>query len=189
MKWLTRSTVGAAVLVSALAMPATSLAKVYGVAEWFNTATHQEGGRMTTTISPVGAADWSSGGHVNQTIWVGTNGATQLQDWVELGYTKGFEGANVLTFYWADQRPNGGGYHEHQITSVDANVGDTHKLWIVYIGNDKWNVNIGATNVATSVANPDPSHSLDVLPQEVGGAGDWWPAAECAVGSLLVVVA
>ena len=64
----------------------------WGVAEWFNTANDQGGGRVNTTVSATGISGAPSGHHINQTIWVGTNGATSLQYWIELkrpGFRRG----------------------------------------------------------------------------------------------------
>ena len=128
---------------------------------WLNTTNDQQGGRYWTTVSPIGIHDAASGNHINQTLWVASNGATDLGYWTEVGYIKGFACDTTLEFYWADNRPNGGGFNKHLVTIIpNPVVGNTYKLWIVYVGNSDWNVNIGGSNVGDSTSNPGGSHSV-----------------------------
>jgi hypothetical protein len=134
----------------------------WGVAEWFNTANDQGGGSVDTTVSATGISGASSGNHINQTLWVGTDGATDLQYWVELGYDKGLVDCSTdLNFYWADNRPNGGSYHQHLITQFTPAVGTTYGLMIDYVGSSTWNVVINETRVAQSTSNPGDSYSME----------------------------
>jgi len=91
----------------------------WGDAQWFNTANDQGGGKIDTTVSAVGVSGASGGSHVNQTLWVGTDGATALQEWVELGYIKSIDCTTNLEFYWADERDScffGNCFNTHLIT-------------------------------------------------------------------------
>ncbi|WDL99695.1 hypothetical protein [Alicyclobacillus sp. ALC3] len=110
----------------------------YGVAQW-NNATTNEGAYADLYISSGSAADYASGGHINQTVWEGTNYSSTGSDWVEGGYTYGYHGANVLTYYWAQNNPTTG-YSDHRVTSTTPTVGNWEPVEVYYIGNDTWDV-------------------------------------------------
>lgn len=132
----------------------------WAAAYWSNAADDQGGGSYDTTVSPIGISGASSGNHINQTLWVGSDGTTDLAYWTELGYIKGFACDTTLEFYWADNRPNGGGFNKHLITSFTPVVGDTYGQMIDYVGSDTWNVVINETRVGQSTSNPGDSYSM-----------------------------
>ncbi len=74
------------------------------------------GGADTVYVVSGSAADWSSGKFLDEELWVGTNNGPPGSTWVEVGYTygavAGYSGPGP-NWFWADMRPNGGGYHEH----------------------------------------------------------------------------
>src|ERR1035437_8480906 len=81
--------------------------KTYALADWDTTgggtshAPQNQGGYADMYIAPGVANDWASGGHINQTLWVATdNSTTASQYWVEGGYSYGYRGSNILTYYW-----------------------------------------------------------------------------------------
>ncbi len=52
--------------------------------------------------SCVGWNEYPLWGHINDTLWMSTNNQDDFDDFVEIGYTRGFHQSNILTFYWAD---------------------------------------------------------------------------------------
>jgi hypothetical protein len=126
--------------------PTSALAKTYATADWSTTmgatthAPQNQGGYANMYIAPGVAYDWSSGGHINQTIWVATDNSTSVGTyWVEGGYTYGYGGSNVLTYYWAHRSPIYG-YAQHNITSITPAVGYWEPIQIKYVGNNAWNI-------------------------------------------------
>lgn len=65
------------------------------------------------------APDWAGSGHSNTAVWMGTNGNILLT-WVEVGFTQGWKGSDIYTFYAAHKYPNGGGYtySDHKFTTA-----------------------------------------------------------------------
>jgi hypothetical protein len=96
------------------------LPNYHGIAEWFGTYPNK-GAKTYSYVWPGTAADWPSGGHINQTLWEGSNSDPTGQYWTEIGYTHGWKGQNITTWYWADSRPNGGGYHDHKLSGTVSN--------------------------------------------------------------------
>lgn len=110
------------------------------------------------------AIDWSSNGHINETLWEGTAGSTSLASWVEIGYTHGgFQSSNVFTFYWADKRPTHP-YSEHIINTPGVSVGNWYNLMVKYTNNSTWTVYINGQQPngggGISVDNPANSQSM-----------------------------
>lgn len=110
------------------------------------------------------AYDYASGGHINATLWEGTAGSTNLTYWVEIGYTKGWQGSNALTWYRADNRPNGLGYFQHKINTPGITAGTWHTLQIEFVGSNKWQVTIDGTKPNNGggawTSNPSPGKSM-----------------------------
>lgn len=138
-------------------------AHYYGIALW-GSAPQNKGPYTDLYISKGSAADWASGGFIEQTLWEGPSNSPSGSYWVEAGYTYGWEGKNILTYYRADNRPNGGGYHEHQITSITPTVGTWEPIEITYVGNNQWNVYYNFTlqkdpNGYNSISTNNPPYS------------------------------
>jgi hypothetical protein len=91
-------------------------------------------------IASGSASDAASLGHINQTIWVATDNSTGSGTyWVEGGYTYGYHGSNILTYYWAHKSPTYG-YGDHQITSITPTVGNWVPIQVRYSTNNTWNI-------------------------------------------------
>src|SRR5262249_38413260 len=127
----------------------------WAAARWWNIANVQDGGTFDTTVSPIGISGAPNGNHINQSLWVGTDGSHTIYPddyWVEMGYIKGFACDTNLDFYWADERPTYG-FAKHQITAFTPVVGDGYSFQIVYVGNTNWNVNLDLSNAGVSTDN------------------------------------
>jgi hypothetical protein len=91
---------------------------------------------------------------VNYEQWLDTdlNTAPIGDYWVEGGakFGIGVTGADEgFQWFWADSRPNGGGYHEHYLGAASFNPETVAFNWVTGTGN--WNVLFNGTTVGTSV--------------------------------------
>lgn len=138
----------------------------YGVVDWSATT----GGGKTGIYVPYSNLSVANiyTDFENQELWVGTGGYSFPPPyWVEVGYTLGqIQNAPFSVnprWYWADNRPNGGGYHEHAVTNV-GNVWDYQGLWVPVDSysstSGQWIVEINGTYVGTSTNNPGASGSM-----------------------------
>ncbi|MGH2409324.1 MAG: hypothetical protein ACRDGS_03035 [Chloroflexota bacterium] len=148
--------VGAAALlaVCVLASPEAANAsgpRWYGVAAWYN-ATTNIGSHVDMYVSQGSCVDWASGGFIAQVLWQGTDSNSGLNDWVEEGQSYGFDGKNISTFYWADNRP-GIGYREHEITDIRPSVGSTYDVEI-YWYTTNWIITLNSSVEGDSTSNP-----------------------------------
>ncbi len=80
-----------------------------------------------------------SGAHVNQTIWLNTQGTsffvpTASQRWAEIGFTYGYHGQCADLYYWAYQ--NDAGYVDGTIGT--AGVGASHTFKIIHSSSSAW---------------------------------------------------
>jgi hypothetical protein len=132
---------------------APAYASVYGQAIW-ESCKPNKGFKSYVYVRSGSCADWPSGGHINEAIWTGTDEAEHFENWIELGYTYGFQGSSSLTWYWARTRP-GKPYAEWAIGSA-INPGEWHWLRIQYISSDQWGVYLdGNLKVTCSPATAD----------------------------------
>jgi hypothetical protein len=137
----------------AMAAAAPVEASVYGAGAW-EACKPNKGFKAYVYVRPGYCADWTIGGHINESIWTGTDESRYFQNWIEMGYTYGFNGQPALTWYWARTRP-GKPYQEWAIGSAIA-TGEWHWLRIQYISNDQWGVYLdGNLKVTCSPATPD----------------------------------
>ncbi|MFE0463831.1 hypothetical protein ACFW1A_31710 [Kitasatospora sp. NPDC058965] len=88
-------------------------------------------------------------------MWMTTNNNYDAYDfWVEEGMTAGTlyaaPGApQGFVWYWADSRPNGGGYNEHYVR--DASTGNYTNVSFYFVqGTGDWNVFLGGSQIGTS---------------------------------------
>jgi hypothetical protein len=100
----------------------------------------------------------NNGNFANNEIWDSNDSAT---DWTEVGVKSGigYDGDYYnKEWFWADSRPNGGGYHEHEIGQT-ATAGDEYSVETIYIGDNEWAIYGGNsfTQIGTSTSNPDSS--------------------------------
>jgi hypothetical protein len=136
---LTALGVLAFILVTFLAAAAPALASYYATWRW-DPARPNKGAKWYTYVHDGYAADWPGWGHINETTWVVTDAGDPGENWVELGYTRGFHGDPGLTWYWARVRP-GKPYQDWSIgTAISA--GQWYWCRIQYITNDTWGVYI-----------------------------------------------
>jgi len=124
------------------------------VSRKFSTTTN-EGGFANIYVPASGAADYASGGFIANVLWVGTGGSTDLSYWVEGGYTKGWHGDAIRTFYWA-RNTKANGYAEHKVGNATPTVGTYEPVEIQYTGSNIWSVYfnfVKATSPDGSTAN------------------------------------
>ena len=110
-------------------------------------------------VSSGSAYDWNQNGFIEQTLWEGTDNQPTGSDWVESGYTYGWQFTNTFTYYWADWRPTYN-YAEHRITAVTPKVGTWMPVEIQYQGNNTWNVYLNFQVEGTSTSNPPSSEQM-----------------------------
>jgi hypothetical protein len=93
-------------------------------------------------ISDADAADY---GFVAESLWIGPDMTGTY--WVEVGATRGWQGDNILTFYWVCQNASAPYYHEHKVRNLNAAnyVGTTPEFKIVHGSGNNWNVLIDGT--------------------------------------------
>jgi len=107
-------------------------------------------------IPTSGVADYASGGHINGTIWEAVSNATDTsQYWVETGWTHGWEGTAIYTFYWARNTP-ANGYAQHKVNNVSLSTNSWMPMEVMYTGNSIWSVYLNfvkATSSDGSTAN------------------------------------
>jgi len=90
---------------------------------------------------------------VTHEMWYLTNPGAS--DWVEVGFRDGeTAGVGCVSdlIFWADSRPNGGGYHEHYFSN-SWTLGDWFAMQIASDGSCAWSVELGGLNLGASTAN------------------------------------
>jgi hypothetical protein len=109
----------------------------------------------------------NNGNFVTNEVWDSNDSGT---DWTEVGIVSGI-GDNgdyySKEWFWADSRPNGGGYHEHEIGQT-ATAGDEYSVETTYIGDNEWAIYGGNsfTEIGTSTSNPDSSSGATLAGSE-----------------------
>jgi hypothetical protein len=91
---------------------------------------------------------------VDHEMWYSVNAACNY--WVEVGVTDGYNQATGTVVhhavFWADNRANGGGYHEHY-PNVSWNLGAYYQVKVVWAGNNSWNSYFGGVFLGRSMSN------------------------------------
>jgi hypothetical protein len=119
----------------------------------FNTARAQHGAAInleTTTLTSGSPAI----AFVNHEMWYGVTGNCSY--WVEVGVKDGMTDSALVVnqaVFWADNRSNGGGYHEHY-PAVAWKLGAYYQLVVQWAGGYSWNVYFGGVHLGTSTNNP-----------------------------------
>lgn len=117
-----------AAVIVALVVPAAASANYYGIAAWSKVNT---GAIADESSSAFSISDPTNNDFVDNDLWVvQTSGCGKAQCWIESGIIEGTfcssnpnannpcPSGNVYTvtsptYFWTDDRPNGGGYHAH----------------------------------------------------------------------------
>jgi len=99
-----------------------------------------------------------NGYRVSNEIWDVSSSGT---DWTEVGVISGtaYSGRYYSKeWYWADSRPSGGSYHEHEIGST-ANTGTVYPVETTYVGDNTWDIYGGNsfTKIGVSTSQPESS--------------------------------
>lgn len=91
---------------------------------------------------------------LNFELWMDTNDNTGAGTWVEEGLQAGLtQGVSAgWHWFWADDRPNGGGYHGHYISG--GTTADT-QVYFTWLGHGNWNVSRAGTVIGESTYNGD----------------------------------
>jgi hypothetical protein len=91
---------------------------------------------------------------VSHEMWYGVTGGCEY--WVEVGVKDGVAHDSVNPVhhqvFWADNRANGGGYHEHY-PAVGWSLGAYYQVKVVWAGNNSWNAYFGGVFLGTSTNN------------------------------------
>lgn len=128
-----------------------------------NNGTDNSGTRDYIYVHPATVVDYTGygyPGHINETLWEATANSYDLNNaWVEVGYTKGWEFTNQLTWYWADNRVGYGGF-EHKI-NIAIDVNTWHHLKIKWTGNRTWTVYIDNNSRGVSTDNGINSDAME----------------------------
>jgi hypothetical protein len=144
----TVAVVGLALVSSAVASPPNNY---WEVASWLHAPINNgvEGDVSMTSNQIVSNADYN-----RQFVEEGTDNNLAGTYYVRVGLAHGFANQNILTLYWADERP-GPSYNEHQLSAGLWNT--KYHLVVDWEGNNSWNIFVGNTHVGTSTSNPGPS--------------------------------
>lgn len=127
------------------------------VAVFWKRGVSQNNGLYSYVYVPTsGTVDWSSGGFIGGAIWEAVANSTAVNQYmVEVGWTHGWEGTSVYTYYWArDTWANG--YAEHKVNNVHLTPRTWMPMEILYGGSSTWNVYLNfvkATSSDGSTAN------------------------------------
>lgn len=129
----------------------------YGVAAWYSApADNGSGGDIYFNCLYSGnpSTDFTT-----EELWQGTDNSTGLNYWVELGGSYGWPEGSKRFWFWADNRPNGGGYHAHY-PGGSLSLGVTYFVGVTWAGNNTWDVQ-GPTWSALSTKNPFSGRSME----------------------------
>jgi hypothetical protein len=80
-------------------------------------------------------------------------------DWVEEGQVYADDCYSDVAWFWADQRPNGGGYHEHWVSQSYLSTSYDAKIW--YAGSSRYYLYRDGTQIGTSTSEPGPVNALE----------------------------
>jgi hypothetical protein len=165
--WLHGRRLGRAGLVAAIVVAAAAIAgfapaaasascgsDCHGVTRW-DPATQNTGEIATIDTSSLSVSNACTQ-TAYSTSWEDTD-SSGFAYWIEQGIHVGvhYNGTcgNGDQFYWADKRPNGGGYNEHYPGgSVGFNVNYAFK--ILYDGSSQWEVDRNGSVIGYSTSNP-----------------------------------
>ncbi len=98
---------------------------------------HWDGVRVQMEVKSgeIGSGDAGAGRFVANTLWVFTDDAA-TDEWVEAGYTRGWNGNDTMTGYWASQRWSESQgqyvYAEHRAVNCTWSGGDWHWFKIMH---------------------------------------------------------
>jgi hypothetical protein len=100
----------------------------------------------------------SNGNFANQEMWDTNSSATY---WTEVGIKSGIGVSGTYytkQWFWADSRPNGGGYHEHEVAGTAPGTTEL-PVETTYVGNNTWDIWGGNsfTQIGTSTGQPQSS--------------------------------
>lgn len=90
--------------------------------------------------------------------------------WTEAGMNYGANASPRRRFFWADKRPNGGGYHEHYARYGPA-LSTAYGAKIDHSGYQRWYVSVGGFS-GISGHQPGPSSLLQAGLETTTGAAD-----------------
>jgi hypothetical protein len=99
-----------------------------------------------------------NGNFVTQEMWDGNTNT--LDYWTEVGLISGIGSDGTYYshhWFWADNRPNGGGYHFHAVAGTAS--GGPLGVETTYVGNNEWYIYGGNsfTQIGTSTGQPETS--------------------------------
>jgi hypothetical protein len=129
----------------------------YGVAAWYSAPPDNGSGGdiyFNCLYSANPSADFT-----DEELWQGTDNSTGLSYWVELGGAYGWPNGASRYWFWADNRPNGGGYHAHYPGGT-LSLDTTYFVGVTWAGSNTWDVQ-GPTWSAESVNNPFSGRAME----------------------------
>lgn len=136
----------------ATAATCTTSSHCYGVTEWVPNPIHGIAESLDANCLYTSSA---SSNFVTQEMWLATNSSPGTY-WVEEGMAYGAPQGGLRYWFWADNRPNGGGYHEHDLT-IAANLNTRYAAKITYAGSSTFNVYRDAVLLGSSTGQPGTS--------------------------------
>ncbi len=126
----------------------------YGIAQWgVSSPSGFRGAAVTLRTKCMSLRDYA-GGFITNELWV-----VKSRYWVEAGLTEGAPIGAAHGIFWAEKRPNGGGYHEHYSSSRFA-LNASYKARIRWAGGRRWNVAIGNLRGSSTRQFSAPAHTL-----------------------------
>jgi hypothetical protein len=129
----------------------------YGIAYWPNSSTNYgSAGDIYFHCLYDGSP---SNSFTDEEMWNGTNNSGNLAYWVEAGGAYGYPNGATRYWFWADNRPNGGLYHEHY-PGGSISLNTFYKIEFLFEGSNTWNV-MGPGWSQNSTSNPPAGKSLE----------------------------
>ena len=107
-----------------------ALAQKTSGSQWDGVRTYME-----VRNGEISSSDAAAGYFIENTLWVYTDGTTG-SEWVEAGYTRGWNSQDIMTGYWASQRWSESQgryvYDEHKAVNCTWTGGDWHWFKIMH---------------------------------------------------------
>lgn len=157
-----------AILISGFSAVSVS-ADSWATGTWQN-GPHDFGSQGTIIFSCLYSPDTSSN-FSDDEMWNGTDNSGDGSYWVEEGGSYGYPQGDNRYWFWADGRPNGGGYHEHDSADGSASLNTSYQIAFTYNGSNQWIVWHLGNVLGTSTSNPPDGEFLQAGGEHTSSSG------------------
>jgi hypothetical protein len=124
----------------------------FAIIQKYNTSKAEHGAAINVDTTQLTSSRPSTR-FVDHQMYYGVTG--DCSSWVSVGVMDGSTGSSTAVrrhVFWADNRANGGGYHEH-FPAVTWRLGAYYQMKVVWAGNNSWNAYFGGVFLGRSAAN------------------------------------